>query len=263
MIFQEKCKIVHCREIARQIFLLRLTAPHISAESKPGQIVFIRTINREIPLLRRPFAVFEAVREEKTIDVLFEVVGKGTTILSRKESGQELDVLGPTGQGFPLPDQPQSTVIALAGGIGLGPIYFLCTYLAKSRHPVSLFYGAADVGKIARKSFSNGIHAFITTDDGSFGQKGMVATALAEHAASFPKDSQVFACGPEPMLKAVWEIAREKGWKCHVSLERHMACGVGACNGCVIDTRSADGKLLRKRVCKEGPVFNAQEIIWN
>jgi dihydroorotate dehydrogenase electron transfer subunit len=262
MISQEKSRVLFCEQKAADTFLLRVYAPILSASAKPGQIVFIRTGTNYLPLLRRPFAVFDVFEKQQTMDVLFDVVGKGTLLLSRSKENDILDILGPSGNGFPLFDSSDETIIALAGGCGIGPIHFACRYFAQRKKKVHLFYGTQTLQKTAMQSFPNLENAIIASDDGSFGEKGFITEVLEKRISTFPKSSVLIACGPVPMLKAALKIAEKAGWECYVSLERHMACGVGACNGCVVSTVSRSGKIRQKRVCKDGPVFLAKEILW-
>jgi len=144
--------------------------------------------------------------------------------------------------------------------MGIGPVNFVCVQLAKMKKEVHLYYGARNKSEVTLKKFPANTKLILATDDGSKGKKGFITKILEK--AGYPKGTIVLACGPEPMLKETARICLKNQWVCHVSLERHMACGVGACNGCVIDTKCDDGKIKRKRVCKEGPVFNAAEVVW-
>lgn len=261
-LYQEQGRVSFCRNVASGTFLIRFTAPNISRSVKPGQMIFIRTTKRETPLLRRPFAIFDADTEKGAVDVLFGVVGKGTTVLSRKREGDEIDVIGPSGNGFLLPKTGNKRVIAIAGGIGLGPIHFLCKELSNRSIPYLFFCGASSADKLVLKSLVSSVETIITTDDGSYGVKGLVTDAIEKRAKGIPRGSIVYACGPEPMLTAAAKLGRKYGWVVYLSLERHMACGVGACNGCVVDTITEKKEIVRKRVCCDGPVFNAKELPW-
>ena len=256
---QEICKVVYCRKQAQNIYSLRFKSSHISTNSKPGQFVLIKTSNTNTPLLRRPFAIFNTNRKQKTFDVLFEVKGKGTKLLANKKKGDTIDIIGPIGNGFNI--RNAKNIIIVAGGIGLASVNLLCNNFAINNKNVHLYYGARSLEYMPVNSFHKKIKTSITTDDGSYGQKKFVTEALKEDSYKFDKDYIVFACGPNIMLKKVYKICKSNNWKCFVSLESHMACGVGACNGCIVDV-IINGVKGHKRVCKEGPVFNAGEIIW-
>ncbi len=167
-----------------------------------------------------------------------------------------LQVIGPLGNSYPDPD---GDFIAVAGGIGLASLFAL---MSKYRRQAYLFYGAMNRDELVMLEEARELskEIFITTDDGSEGRKGLITDALRDyldHSLPAQRPSQVYACGPAPMLRAVSELACSNRLSCYTSLEEHMACGIGACLGCVVKTVAG-----QKRVCKEGPVFNVQDIIW-
>jgi len=234
-----------------------MIAPKIAQRVYPGQFLSIRLSDKLEPLLRRPFSVHRV--NGPAIEIFYQVVGFGSRILSGKKAGEFVDIIGPLGNGFNLPPVNNGfEPILVAGGMGVAPLLFAAEKLKACRALV--FIGAKTKNQLlCQKEFSDlGCRVKIATDDGSQGFKGKV-TDLVRHFLSkavchLPV---IYACGPRPMLKAVSSLARELEVPAEISLEEHMACGIGACLGCVVNTREGF-----KRVCKEGPVFNADEVIW-
>ncbi|MFH1778916.1 MAG: dihydroorotate dehydrogenase electron transfer subunit [Candidatus Omnitrophota bacterium] len=251
-------KIISNDEIKPRYFLMEITSPSIAKEAKPGQFVTIRCCKTAVPLLRRPFSFFKI--NGSRFQILYEVIGDGTRILSNLKSGDEIDILGPLGNGFMIPDKRRDFVL-IGGGIGIVPLTALAQKLVTLRHKrIYAIIGARNKKKLlCDGDFKGlGIEPIIATDDGSYGKKALATDLLDELfskvGAVFPT---IFACGPEPMLKRITHIARKRGLDCHASLETNIACGVGACLGCAVRT-----KFGYKLVCKDGPVFNLNEIIW-
>ncbi len=209
------------------------------------------------PLLKRPFSVHRWI--DGDFQLLYRVVGKGTKILSEKKPGNALDILGPLGKGFPSPKKDQQ-VILVAGGLGVAPIFAMAEHI-KKKSPL-LFYGAkTKKGVLLIDEFrSLGIDPIVSTDDGSLGRKGNIVNVLNKYVTRHPSPVTrhvLYACGPEIMLKALSDLASELKMKGYVAMEQNMACGIGTCLGCVVKTRKG-----HKRVCKEGPVFPIEEIVW-
>ncbi len=256
---QELCKVINRKKLAKNIYTIRFKSSHISANSKPGQFVLVKISQTQLPLLRRPFAISDTNVKQKTFDILFEVKGEGTKFFATTRKDDIIDVIGPIGNGFNT--RNTENIIVVAGGIGLASVNLLCNKSAKENKNVHLYYGTKSLEYMPIKSFNKNINVSVTTDDGSYGQKKLVTKALEEDSKKFDKSYTVFACGPHVMLKEVYKVCKKYKWKCFVSLESHMACGVGACNGCIVDVMR-NGVKGHKRVCKEGPIFNAGEIIW-
>jgi len=223
---------------------------------QPGQFFMIEVSKGTDPLLKRAFSLFRKTGD--SLQILYRVRGKGTGILRNMKAGASLDMLGPLGNFYPLPSADLIPLI-IAGGIGIASVFSLVERFAGR---AIVFYGArtkddllmlGEVRKYARE-------VIVSTDDGSAGSKGTAAETLREflpsHTSS-PAQFCIYACGPHPMLKALSLTSKEHRIRAYVSLEEHMTCGIGACLGCVV--RTHDGY---KRVCKEGPVMNATEIVW-
>jgi len=247
------------REVAAGTFLLRLEAPAVARIARPGQFVMVRTgpspAKGTSPLLKRPFSLHR-IGSGGEIDLLYRVVGEGTSLLSQVRSLQGLEVMGPLGRGFEPPD-PLPRAYLAAGGVGLAPLLALAETLAGSTETI-LFYGARSDDDLVSAPYLElfQCRVLLCTDDGSVGFHGPVTEPLAEVLEASP--APVFACGPRPMLARVAELAAGAGVAAQVSMEANMACGMGACLGCVVQTNEP----AYTRVCLEGPVFRAEDIQW-
>lgn len=221
----------------------------------PGQFYMLQAGDTYDPLLKRPFSIFR--HEGNSLNFLYRIRGKGTRSLSHLKSGDIINVIGPLGNSYPA---PPDDFIALAGGIGIASLLPL---MEKFKERAYLFYGARNKEELVMLNEAKVLskEVFIATDDGSEGQKGLVTKLLRDFLNSKLRTQNsklIYACGPSPMLKELSHIVAGEKAKCYVSLEEHMACGVGACLGCVVKTASG-----YKRVCKEGPVFDLEEIVWS
>ena len=264
---ETKLKILHQKEVAPQVFRLRLSSPGIAQEARPGQFVHLRIREGSDPLLRRPFSIHRVDRERGEVQVLYQVVGRGTKFLSRKLVGERLDVLGPLGHGFEVSEKGGG-VLLVAGGIGVAPLIFLCEDLLRGRAVTALIGAQSRDGILCDDllgSWDATVH--IATDDGSLGHRGVVTDLLKAQLEAGREASAspvVYACGPVAMLRAVAALCQKHGISCQVSLESRMACGLGACLGCAVKVRSSVPPGYEyKRVCKEGPVFDAEEVIFD
>jgi dihydroorotate dehydrogenase electron transfer subunit len=253
-----KSKILYNRQVAPGFFKIALEAPYIAKNAIPGQFVQVRCSETTEPLLRRPFSVHRV--ENERVELLYEVIGQGTEILSQKATGDVIDVLGPLGNGFTINLKSSATLVA--GGIGVAPLVFLAEELKRQNISATILLGARTKSLIlCEREFKRAGAVHIATDDGSRGYKGFVTVLLKDKlsAIRYPL-SAVYACGPNPMLKRVSEVCEDLGADCEVSLEEKMACGIGACLGCAVNIKGK--KPETKMVCKDGPVFKANKIIW-
>jgi dihydroorotate dehydrogenase electron transfer subunit len=224
------------------------------------------------PLLRRPFGIFDVgtytpgyagAASQPSFEMLYRVVGKGTAMLATLHETDQLDILGPLGTGFDLGPAGEEKLI-VGGGVGLAPLYLLAKELVK-QSPVRLFAGGRTRDDIlCITEFERlGVECYVATEDGSLGESGLVTEALVRRLDALQTSSTLFACGPHGMLNAVAQIAEKRGIPCQVSLEGYMACGVGACLGCVTPGHSHSVETPDYRcVCTEGPVFPANELGW-
>jgi dihydroorotate dehydrogenase electron transfer subunit len=259
------------RPISTAYLHLGLAAPAFPATFRAGEFVMVRPPWGGDPFLPRAFSIYRIARQGDSpavVEILYKVLGKGTQHLARMEPSQEVEVLGPLGNAFTLPDDGARPVL-VAGGIGVPPIAALATQIAQFRIPHSAFRnvevflgGKTSEDILCVKDFEEagaGVH--IATEDGSLGTRGLITDLLrpfliTHHGSRFT----IYSCGPPGMLAAVARLAEECAIPCQVSVEANMACGFGACMGCAIEVK-ADVKAY-KLVCKDGPVFEAREIVW-
>ncbi|MBF0217801.1 MAG: dihydroorotate dehydrogenase electron transfer subunit [Candidatus Omnitrophica bacterium] len=260
----ETAVVIENRAIAENIFRMKLKCPWIAARTRPGQFLGIKVNDAGTdPLLRIPLGIHRA--ENGYVYLLYKTVGLATGMLKAKEKGDDLDVMGPLGNGFSVGKALTmgSRAILVAGGYGVSPLYSLAETLMNNKVKVTIFIGARDkLGIVCDKELKKlGAAVQITTDDGSCGLRGCVTDAVSKYLRRQKSESRkgikVFACGPEPMLKAVAGLADELGIPAEVSLDEYMACGVGACRGCAVKT--VNGVKL---ACTDGPVFDARDVIW-
>ncbi len=242
-------------------FRFTIDAPALGAGAKPGQFVMVKVSEGAFPLLRRPLGIHDA--GPGGIELFFKVAGQGTELLAQKRPGDRLDIIGPLGKGFTVGAAPQGKrAFLVGGGRGIAPLYFLARELAAAgAHPV-VFYGGRTAADIPlRDRFGKaGFELLASTDDGSFGFAGFV-TELAGRELSKDKPAVVYACGPDPMMKALAAVTAKHGVPAEFSLESVMGCGVGACWGCVHRIRSGSGDGWIK-ICEEGPVFPGERVVW-
>ncbi|MBA3061628.1 MAG: dihydroorotate dehydrogenase electron transfer subunit [Atribacteria sp.] len=264
-----KVKILSRKEVAPNIFLNKLSAPSVAQEALPGQFIHIKCSIDNYPLLRRPLSIHRIDREKGEIYILFQVVGEGTKLLSQREVGDDLDVLGPLGNGFNIYPESRKIMI-VGGGIGVAPLLALCEESIRQGKEVRVLIGALKKELvIGEESFKIlGAKVDVATDDGSYQYKGLVTDLLERIIKERWLADQIFACGPKPMLKKIVEISLDAHIDCQLSLEERMACGIGACLGCVCKIKTKDKKEYKvkyeyKRVCVDGPVFGGSEVVWD
>jgi dihydroorotate dehydrogenase electron transfer subunit len=231
----------------------------VSAPSPlPGQFITVRVSGGIVPLLRRPFAISSFDPATSSAGIIFQRRGPATELLAAKKPGEFLDVIGPLGTSFSLPAVETRCVI-VAGGIGLGPMQFLAKALRSHGCAVSLIIGCRSRELLPRSDQLQPLDPIICTDDGSVGFHGTTIDYL--RSIDLPTGTSVvfFGCGPHKMLAALHSFAQQRTSLCQVSMEQVMACGVGACMGCVIKTVQPPGYA---RVCSDGPVFDSREVLW-
>ncbi|MDD5108378.1 MAG: dihydroorotate dehydrogenase electron transfer subunit [Candidatus Omnitrophica bacterium] len=254
---QIKAKIISNKRFKENYWHLEFEAGIIAKNALPGQFVDIKVGDGCEPLLRRPLSI-HGVKGVK-VKLFYEVIGRGTQILSTRKPGELLDIIGPLGNGFNYRQQAKVSEIKnilVAGGMGVAPLFFLAQKIKVSK-PLVLIGAKTKRQILCAPEFKRlGCILKLATDDGSAGFKGKV-TDLLQIILEQAKPVRLFSCGPGPMLKAVSEIANENKIHTQLSLEEHMACGIGACLGCVVATKGG-----YKRVCKDGPVFSNEELAW-
>ncbi len=254
-------ELVDKQQLKKDLFKFSIKAPNIVKNSKPGNFIEIRVSEQTEPFLRRPISIYNLDRDNGVLEFIFQVKGKGTEILSKKEVGDLIDVVGPLGYGtFKYEDYQNIAVIG--GGIGIFPLYELAKCAKNDNKTVNTYIGFRNKDLVVLeeefKQVSNNL--ILTTDDGSYGKKGFAINFLEEDINNGKIDS-IFACGPLPMLKAVQKLASDKNIPCQISLEEKMACGLGVCLGCAVKTASSSKENPEYlHVCKAGPVFNSKDV---
>lgn len=241
-----EAEIIGNKPLTEEVYLISLKTPY-TIKSKPGQFFIIRTNQRLDPLLGRPFSAFDI--EENTIKFLYRIKGKGTVILSKLKKGDKITISGPFGKWYPF---PENDFVVIAGGIGIASVFYLIKSFPQK---AILFYGAKEKKEIF---FSKELkkltkQLYIATECGSLDYKGLVTEVFKEKGINLKLP--IYSCGPMPMLKELKKILKDIKTPCYVAVEERMACGVGACLGCVMETKEG-----LKRVCTEGPVFEIGEL---
>jgi dihydroorotate dehydrogenase electron transfer subunit len=253
----DRTQVVHRENVGGEYHRLRLRSAQPFA-AEPGQFAMVKVSDGIDPLLRRPFSIHRMLAGDAgEFELLFRAVGSGTRLLARAQVGDRVDVLAPLGRGFRL---VEGRPLLVGGGVGVAPLLFLAeALLHQGAAPKLLLGGRADRDILCHDDFAClAVPYALATEDGSLGEPGLVTRLLEGELGDREAGTTVYACGPSPMLAAVAALCHAAGVSCQVSLEAHMACGVGACLGCVVPgTREP-----YLRVCKEGPVFDADEIDW-
>ena len=279
-------RIIFNRRISTDYYKMRIFCPGIAAKATPGQFVMIRVHRFLDPFLRRPFGIHSVCGEKDSlrdkecpscIEILYRMVGKGTLLLSEKEKDEEIDLLGPLGNGFSV-DHNLTTAVLVAGGIGVAPLFFLAQALQNMKGKTTgqikliVFVGGETKDDIlCLKEFNTlGARLKVSTNDGSVGIKGLVTDLLLDFLSNPPPSKNqsvmLFGCGPSPMLRTLSDIALSHDIPCQISLESRMACGVGACLGCAVPTVNTIREIREisyQRVCKEGPIFDSTVVLWD
>jgi dihydroorotate dehydrogenase electron transfer subunit len=263
--------VIANRRLSADYNVLALAAPEIAAAARPGQFVMIKTSRGQDPLLRRPFSIFEILRDAagrpSGVSIFNKRIGAGTTLLSQVEAGARLPLLGPLGRPFE-PVDPPAEAWMIAGGVGLAPFVTLAAALAARRTATTLFYGARRAEELYCMELFEalGVTIVLATEDGSRGVRGRITVPLDAALNERPLGNPVklYACGPTPMMRACAALAGAHGRACDVSLEQVMGCGLGGCYSCVVLARGVDGgRPHHTRTCIEGPVFDAQRVVWD
>ncbi|MEZ6128326.1 MAG: dihydroorotate dehydrogenase electron transfer subunit [Planctomycetaceae bacterium] len=265
--------------LAKDTWAVRIRQPELAQQITPGQFFMIRPPVGSDPLLGRPFALYDTYGDESStpvgIEFGFVVVGKLTALMSQWTTGQNVEIWGPLGNGFPVPSA--KNLIFVAGGIGQTPFLGVANEalghkrygvphreLARLPESVTLCYGVRSQDYLAGlDDFAlPGLNVHVATDDGSFGHHGFVTELLQQQLNANKVDTHVYCCGPEPMMHAVAQLCEREQVPCWLSLETPMACGFGACFSCVTKVREDDGSWDYRRTCVEGPVFEAQRLVF-
>jgi len=257
--YQENVTVTRVEQFSSDHWRLTLAAPRIAAAARPGQFVMVRPGAGRDPLLGRPFSLHRTT-EEGTIQIYFKVVGRGTELIAAVRPGSQLAVFGPLGRGYRLKEEAGAVVVG--GGLGIAPLLFLAEEIRRKKPAYSadsLLLGARrhdELAPLLGDFAACGLQLQTATDDGSLGHHGLITDLLGE--LRIPEGSVVYTCGPEPMMAAVAAFCRRSGLSCQASVESVMACGMGACLGCSRLNHQGD----YTHVCLNGPVYDAEELIW-
>lgn len=235
--------------------LLIFNVPDFNPDIKPGQFANIEIKNSTSTFLRRPFSIHNTDPENGTIQFLVKRVGDGTRHLTDLKEGESVSIVFPLGNGFSMPERDEK-VLLIGGGCGVAPLLMLAKTMQSYTRNIHILLGARTASDLVELDIYRELgQVYITTEDGSLGEKGFVTQhSLFDHISSF---SKIYTCGPTPMMKAVAHVAAKHNIWCEVSLENTMACGIGVCLCCVTETREGN-----KCVCSEGPVFNVNDLKW-
>ncbi|RBP37259.1 dihydroorotate dehydrogenase electron transfer subunit [Garciella nitratireducens] len=255
---EEFLKIKMNEKIAKGIYMMKLESFFISELARPGQFIHLLCKKDYGAFLRRPFSLAKIDQKNHEITIVYRVLGKGTQSMCEMKVGEKISALGPLGHGFILKDS-YKRVDVVAGGLGTAPILEIVKYYKnKSR----VYLGFIDQPILEENIRNHASKVEIFTETGSIGKKGLVTKDLLEQWRQNPPN-MVYTCGPKLMMKAVAQICQQLDIPCQVSLEERMGCGIGACLTCSCKTKKKDQKKEYTRVCKEGPVYWAEEVVWD
>ncbi len=257
--FHRLASVVENRRLCTGHYLLTIEDNELAKTTLPGQFINLQINNREDLLLRRPFSVARTSSEQSSVEIVYRIIGKGTEAMKGLKSGDVVDLIGPLGQGFHLPEQPTNCLL-IGGGVGLAPLWGLADRLSRSKNKLIALLGFRSSNHLFGVDVFKSCNAetIVTTDDGSHGLKGF-ASEHVEEVLKRPID-YVYVCGPSPMLKAVIPMIRKANLKGEVSVEEKMGCGYGVCLSCVVNVMK-NGEIEKQRVCTEGPVFRIEDIV--
>ena len=255
--FQETVTVVSQKQIGTGIYDLTIQTKEIAAAAKAGQFVSVYS-NDASKLLPRPISLCGIDRKAGTLRLVYRVTGEhtGTEQFSRLQAGDTMKIMGPLGNGFTVEKGRKAFLIG--GGIGVPPMLQLAKEMKDAGENFQIVMGYRDAGTFLLDEFKEQGESFVATEDGSVGTKGNVLDAIRENHLDA---DVIYACGPTPMLRALKTYAEEQNMTCYVSMEERMACGIGACLGCACRTIKNDEEYFA-HVCKDGPVFNAKEVLW-
>lgn len=262
---QEKATVKSHYPVQGDYYLLTLSTAEISALVQPGQFLELWVPNLADAVLRRPFSIYNV--ENDSVSILYKIVGKGTRAMQRLLQGEVVDIIGPLGNGFPgLADNHLPVLVA--GGYGAAALYLQAKRTKKKG--VILIGGKSELDILCVEEFDKlGWEVQVATEDGSTGVKGLITDAFDKWLVQYRKTHgvetpiEIFACGPEGLLRAMGERAKNNPCSAWLSMDRHMACGMGVCLTCVIKKQDAENSWEWARCCKDGPVFESREIVWD
>lgn len=248
----ELCEIIQNKQLTENVFEMTLKSDNIAKAALPGQFVHIRLNTGLYPLLRRPISIHCVDKDLGTVTIVYHVVGQGSEELSKAKASGSLDVMGPLGKGFPILKDKRCAVVG--GGIGTAPLLELSRSLAT----VDAYLGFRNAVYKVQDFEQSCSKVIVATEDGNVGFKGFVTEQLEKNISDY---DVVYTCGPKKMMQRVAELCRQYEVECYVSIEERMGCGIGACLVCACKVQEEAGNWHNKKACKDGPVFNAKEVL--
>jgi len=273
MLVDVAARVIRNTRLSADYNVIALAAPAIAAAAQPGQFVMVKSGRSGDPLLRRPFSVFEVLRSHGRVEgltLLSKRIGVTTNMLFDAVEGDVISCLGPLGRPFDVVDSPTEAWM-VAGGVGLAPFATLADSLLARGTKTTLFYGARTGAELFHLEWftSRGVRLVLATEDGSIGHRARITAPLERELSERPigmpvsrSDIFIYACGPEPMLEAVADVAAKFKRRSQLSVERTMGCGMGGCYSCVIPVRDTHSAHHYVRSCIAGPVFNGEDLVW-
>lgn len=258
MMKKQLMTVVRQQAIAKNIYELTLAGSLVQQMNEPGQFVHIKVAEGHSPLLRRPISICNVDKDKNEFTMLYRAEGKGTSLLANKRTGDEVDVLGPLGNGFPVEEaESGQTACLVGGGIGVPPLYELSQQLtARGVRVIHILGFQSKENVFYEEKFAELGDTYVATADGTHGTKGFVTDVIDQNGITF---DILYSCGPTPMLKAL--DGRYQDRKAYISLEERMGCGIGACFACVCHLQSDPEGYSYKKICSDGPVFKAGEVV--
>jgi dihydroorotate dehydrogenase electron transfer subunit len=250
----EDLTVVENRKINKDYYVLKLASKTDLPKIRPGHFVELLVADTRNAFLRRPISIYDVQPECNSFELLIQIVGEGTQLMAKLEAGDTINAMYPLGNGFGTKTSAKN-ILLVGGGVGVAPLLYLAKQLNEEGIRPKILLGGRAAGNIIEvENFAKYGDVLISTEDGSIGEKGFVT----QHSVMKESIDKIYTCGPDPMMRAVADIAFERNIECEVSLENMMACGIGACLCCVTDTKEG-----HKCVCTDGPVFNTKELKWN
>lgn len=270
-----KGTVVYNREVAPGHFLISVSLPGAFPRPKPGNFAMVKPAGRSSVLLPRPLSIYgyQDSRDGRRISLFYRVMGRGTEEISLLQEGEAIDLLGPLGSCFTLPDGI-NRILLVAGGMGIAPLTFLAASInngdpgGPGRQKIEIvgYAGAQSADRLIgiEELQKNCSQVMVSTDDGSAGCSGLVTDMFLNDIVDCgSEETAVYACGPEPMIRCIAEMIAGRDVFCQVSVEQRMACGIGACLGCAVRVKSGSAAPVYKRTCREGPVFDIEELVFD
>lgn len=258
---QVQAELIKKEQLTKDIYKFSVKAPSIVAQAKPGHFIEIRVSNQTEPFLRRPISIYNMEKQDGILEFIFQIKGKGTELLSKKQEGEIIDIIGPLGAGT-FKYNKYKNIAIIGGGIGVFPLYELAKNAKSENKEVNIYLGFRNKECVVLEKEFKGVSdkLVITTDDGTYAKKGFAIDYLKQDIKKDKIDC-IYACGPLPMLKAVQQFSIEENIDCQISLEEKMGCGLGACLGCAVKTAKSTKEAPEYwHVCKGGPVFQAKDV---